>query len=100
MPTIDNPGITFLDRDREILRRVPAKKPRGNQARLTPEQVVEIRRRVDSLTTPWSLRQLAHDFGVSVRIIVAVARRRFWDDPAYEPDNREWWWRELHRRRE
>lgn len=94
----DNPAVTFLDRDRAILRRVPAHKPRGNKVKLTPEQVVEIRRRVDSLTVPWTLRQIAHDFGVSVKIIVRAARRQQWDDPAYEPDQREWWWRELHRR--
>lgn len=91
---------SFLDADRAVMRRVPVKKPRGAKAKLTPEQVVEIRRRMDSLTTPWSIRQLAHDFGVSVKIVLRAARRQQWDDPAYEPDQREWWWREQYRRRE
>ena len=89
-------GLTaFTDADRRIMARVP--RARGRKAKLTAEQVIDIRRRMDSLTVPWSIRQLAAEYGVSVQLIMRVARRKRWDEPAFEPDQAPWWWRERFR---
>jgi hypothetical protein len=68
---------------------VPRHKPRT--PKLTPEQVKEIRRRVDSLTTPWTLAGLAAEYKVSKKQISRIARRRHWPDRVFEPDGKPWW---------
>jgi len=89
--------MDFLERDRAVLRRTPRR--RTPRSKLTPEQVIEIRRRIDSLSVPWSIRQLAEEYDVGVLEMTRIARRQHWDEPAYEPDNREWWFRERERKR-
>lgn len=59
--------------------------------KLTVEQVKEIRRRVDSLTVPWTLEGLAKEYKVGKRTISRIARRQTWPDRAYEPDGKPWW---------
>lgn len=73
----------------EILDRVPGRIPRRNT--LTPEQVKQIRERVDSLSVPWTLSELAREFGVSEVNIGRIARRRRWGERAYEPGNKPYW---------
>lgn len=87
---------TFSEHDRAIMRRIPRKWPR--RSTLSVEQVIELRRRIDSLTTPWTLRDLAYEYGISVRQVIKIARRKDWDDPAFEPDQKEWWWRSRFQR--
>lgn len=72
-----------------IIESIPRRWPRT--PRLTPEQVKEIRRRVDSLTVPWTLAELAAEFKVSKRTIAKIARRQDWPDHAFEPDGKPWW---------
>lgn len=73
-----------------IIRTIP--KNHTNPGKLTPEQVIDIRRRVDSLSVPWTLRDIARDYDISIREVVHIARRKRWGDRAFEPDNAEWWW--------
>lgn len=77
--------------ERAIIERIPRKWPR--QRKLTDEQINEIRRRVDSLTTPYSLRALAAEFGVTVHHLIRVARREQWAHRIWEPAGR--WWKEV-----
>ena len=60
-------------------------------SKLTLDQVRDIRRRVDSLTVPWTLAGLAEEFGVSTTQISAIARRRVWAERAWEPENQPYW---------
>lgn len=62
---------------------VPVSWPR--QAKLTPELVKAIRERTDSLSQPWTLQELAYQFGVDEVTVAQIARRQSWDDPVYEP---------------
>lgn len=80
-----------------IIRTTPAKWAR--KSKLTPEQVIEIRRRVDSISVPWSLRDIARDYGLTVAQVVNIARRRDWAELAHEPDNAPWWWEEQRQMR-
>ena len=59
--------------------------------KLTPEQVKAIRLRVDSLTVPWTLAELAAEYGVEVERIARIARRHEWSERAYEPGGRRYW---------
>jgi hypothetical protein len=55
---------------------------------------------VDSITTPWTLRDIARDFGLTGHEVILIARRQRWRDPAYEPDGEWWKEREARERRE
>lgn len=74
-----------------LIEQTPATWPRFRK--LTDEQLQEIRRRVDSLTTPWTPVSIAADFGVSETEIIAIARRLKWKHRKWEPEGR--WWREI-----
>lgn len=66
-----------------LIEQTPRAWPRS--AKLTVEQVKAIRLRVDSLTHPWTLQELANEFGVDPQEIALIARREQWNDRAYEP---------------
>jgi hypothetical protein len=85
----DGVGRGWTEEELKIIESVPRRWPR--KPKLTPEQVKEIRRRVDSLTVPWTLKELAEQYGVTRRTIAKIARRQDWPDRAFEPDGRPWW---------
>lgn len=59
------------------------------RSKLSPELVKRIKERVDSLSQPWTVAELAAEFGVSKTDIAQIARRQAWDDPVYEPKEYE-----------
>jgi DNA-directed RNA polymerase sigma subunit (sigma70/sigma32) len=85
-------GVTWTPEELAIIESIPRRWTR--RSTLTAEQVKAIRRRVDSLTVPWTLAELAQEYGVSKKAISEIARRQSWNDPAYEPDGVRWWRRD------
>ncbi len=83
-------GRDWTPEELALIRSIPDKWAR--QSKLTPEQVKDIRRRVDSLTVPWTLAELSEQYGVQAKQIARIARRQRWNEPANEPDNARWWW--------
>lgn len=75
--------------ERALIDATPAKWAR--RPKLTPDQVKAIRARVDSLTVPWTLQELAAHFGVTPGQIAKIARRQKWPERAFEPDNAPYW---------
>lgn len=69
--------------EQAVLDQTPHSWPRTSK--LTPELVRAIRQRVDSLSVPWTLQELAYAFGVSEQQIADIARREAWDGKLYEP---------------
>lgn len=63
----------------------------ARKRKLTDEQVKEIRRRVDSLSVPWTIEGLAQEFGVTPSQISYIARRKRWSERTHEPENRPYW---------
>ncbi len=72
---------------------------RRTNHRLTIEQIVAIRKRIDSLSVPWTYKELAEEFGVAVGQVARIARRRQWQGAAYEPEGGEWWWEKKRQER-
>jgi len=82
-------GRDWTPDELEAIRSVANHWPRT--AKLTPEQVKLIRERVDSLTMPWTVAELAREFGVTGEQIINIARRVGWSERTYEPDGKKWW---------
>lgn len=67
----------------------PATWPR--KAKIDVETVKAIRRKVDSLSIPWTLAELAAEFGLNEDQISLIARRLRWRERAHEPGT---YWRD------
>jgi hypothetical protein len=82
-------GRDWRPDEREHIESTPGKWART--AKLTPEAIREIRRRTDSLSIPWTLEELARDYGVSKVEIAKIARRQRWTERVHEPEGRPYW---------
>lgn len=89
---VDGVKRAWTPEELAIIESVPRRWPRT--PKLTPDQVREIRHRVDSLSVPWTRAGLAAEYKVSKKTITKIARRQDWPDRAFEPGHRPWW-REL-----
>jgi len=79
----------WTDEERALIDATPHKWART--PKLTPDQVKAIRQRVDSLTVPWTLEELANEYGVTKGTIAKIARRHDWPERAFEPGNAQYW---------
>lgn len=83
-------GRDWTPAEQQVIDSTVGHPPRKHK--LTREQVKEIRRRTDSLTVPFTVRELALEYGVSDEAIANIARRTHdgWAERANEPEN---YWR-------
>ena len=88
--TTPTPRDGWTDAERALIDQTP--KRLHHRRKLTDDQIIELRRRVDSLTVPWTIDDLVRDFGISREQARRVARRESWPDRKWEPEGV--WWRE------
>ena len=78
---------SWTPEERDVIDAMPRQRMSETRflTKLTREQVLLLKERLDSLTMPWTLDELAREFGVSAAAIWNVAKRRRWADRYYEP---------------
>jgi hypothetical protein len=87
-------GSSALSRDwteaeLALIERTPSRWAR--KRKLSDDAIKEIRRRVDSLSFPWTLNELAEQYGVTPAQISNIARRKDWPERVWEPDGQRFW---------
>jgi hypothetical protein len=79
----------WTPRERELIEQTQGRLP--HTRKLTDDQIKEIRRRVDSMTVPWTTAELAEQYNVTPEAIRLIAKRERWTERTHEPDGQQWW---------